>query len=73
MGVNATYVILGGQMGGFLTKTAGNITVTDPNGTVLVDAVPLTAGVFTPIPIIFSTVQGTTVTLAGGASGTLVV
>jgi len=71
IGVNGSYVIRAGQMGGFLAKATGTITVVDPNGTTLVDAVPVTAGVFTPIPAIFSTVEGATVTLASNAAGTL--
>jgi hypothetical protein len=77
MAANASYTIRGQNMGGFLAKTAGTITVTAPNalgtGTVtLVDAVPLTAGIYTPIPMMFPS-SNATVTLAGGASGTLMV
>lgn len=74
MAANSTYRILGPQMGGFLTKTTGTITIVDVVTSVtLVDAVPLTAGVYTPIPISFGGNDGATVTLAGGASGTLMV
>lgn len=77
MAANASYNITGQHMGGFLAKTAGTITVTskDANGindVTLVDAVPVSAGVYTPIPIIFPS-TGATVTLALGASGTLMV
>lgn len=71
MAANATFRIGGTQMGGFIGKTAGAITVTDGNGTVLVDAVPIIAGVTIPIPLMFQTGMGGTVTLSGGASGTL--
>lgn len=78
MGVDATAAITGPYLGGFLAKTAGTITIVskDPTGlsdVTLVDAVPVTAGVFTPIPIVVPTNNGFTVTLAGGASGTLMV
>jgi hypothetical protein len=71
MAANSSYSIGGPRMGGFIGKTAGAITVTDANGTVLVDAVPIIAGVTIPIPITFITGAGGTVTLSGGASGTL--
>lgn len=65
-------------MGGFLAKTSGTITVTAPDGSsgssistiTIVDAVPVTEGVFTPIPLVFPQ-SGCTITLAGGASGTV--
>ncbi len=82
MGVNASVVI--GQsgvhsIGGFLAATTGTITVTanlaigasSPTSTTFVNAVPVTAGIYTPIPI---WLQGPiTVALAAGASGTLMV
>lgn len=75
MGANALYQVAGSSMGGFLAKTAGTITITDSgaNATILVDAVPVTAGFFTPIPILFTSAAGGAVQLAGGASGTLMV
>lgn len=77
MAANASYTIRGQNIGGFLAKTAGTITVTSTdasglNAVTLVDAVPVTAGVYTPIPLEFPA-RGGTVTLAGGASGTLFV
>jgi hypothetical protein len=73
MSVDASYKVRGGQIGGFLCKTAGTLTVTAENGTVLVDAQPLTAGVYTPLPFALPTAEGATVVLAGGASGTLAI
>jgi hypothetical protein len=75
MGVNATEDRGGSSMGGFLAKTSGTITITSKNvaATVLVNAVPVTAGFYTPIPILFQQPAGFFVTLAGGASGTLFV
>lgn len=63
---------------GFLATTAGTITVSyqdGSNGTSIVtvtpvQAVPVAAGGYTPIPLEFSQ-NGGTITLAGGASGTL--
>lgn len=73
MGVDATYAIRGQQVGGFLCATTGTITITDADGTSLVSAHPVTAGQYVPLPFVFATAQGATVTLAGGASGTLAV
>lgn len=77
MAANATIQVVGTEIGGFLAKTGGTISVVakDSLGTsdvTLVDAVPVTAGIYTPIPIVVPAV-GYTVTLAGGASGTLMV
>lgn len=77
MGANSSYRIDGPHMGGFLAKTSGTITVAgrDALGTsaaTFVDAIPVTAGIYTPIPLIFPA-PGAQVTLGGGASGTLLV
>jgi hypothetical protein len=67
-----TSLKIGVTLAGFLANTAGTITVTDADGTVLVDAYPCTAGQgFIRIPVLSNTSAGMTVTLAGGASGTL--
>jgi hypothetical protein len=73
MEADATAEVGGSRVGGFLAKTSGAITVTDANGDILVDAVPVTAGIYTPIPFAFFTSAGGTVVLSGGASGTLAV
>ncbi len=80
MTANSTVVLGGNHLYGFLAKVSGTITVTLKNGNtgtivseVVVDAVPVTAGVYTPIPITFpSSPEGCTVTLGGGATGTLI-
>ena len=77
MAANTSYEVIGQFIGGFLAKTGGTITVTstraDGTGSVnYVDAIPVSAGVYTPIPLEFPYRRGT-VTLAGGASGTLFV
>ena len=78
MAANTSYVVRGPHIGGFLAKTSGTITISavDALGTTVVtyvNAVPVTAGVHLPIPLEFPTAAGGTVTLAGGASGTLFV
>lgn len=76
MGVNATLVLNGTKIGGFIAVTGGTLTITQPEpsketGTItLVNAVPMTGGDYLPLPISLNT-EGTVVTLAGGASGTL--
>lgn len=72
MAANASYTIRGWQLGGFVAKTSGTITVTTSDGTIIVDAIPVTLGVYLPLPFIFE-VAGAVVQLAGGASGTLAV
>ena len=71
MGVNATYVVPGVELGHFSPKTSGTITVVN-NGITYFDAHPVTAGQFFPIVSGFN-VPGITVTLGGGASGVLLV
>jgi hypothetical protein len=71
MGLNASLGV-GTHIAGFLAVTAGTLTVTDADGTVLVNALPVAAGgPFIRIPVMFNTSSGGKVTLAGGASGTL--
>lgn len=72
IGVNGTATTTSQQIGGFLCKTSGTITVAtrDPTPVTLVNAVAVTAGIYTPIPFYVGP-NGSTITLAGGASGTL--
>ncbi len=77
MSADSTTKVTGSYLAGFLAKTSGTSTVTsfEVNGSsavTVVDAVPVTQGVYTPIPLLaLSPDLGFTVTLAGGASGTL--
>jgi len=73
MGVDSSTSIGGQNIGGFLAKTTGTITVVDGAGNTLVDAVPVTAGAYLPLPFLIEARGVTTVTLADGASGTLAV
>ena len=70
MAANASRVC-GVTISGFIAAVAGTLTVTDADGTVLLDAVPVATGVFLRIPLLARTTAGCTVTLAGGAKGTL--
>lgn len=70
MGANTSLALTEGRrVGGFLCKVTGTITITN-NGATVVDAVPVTAGIYTPLPFEFPR-PGLVVTLAGGAAGTL--
>lgn len=72
IGVNGTVKSSSENLGGFLAVTAGTITITYNTSTaaVLVSALAVTAGVWTPLPF-YVGVNGVNVTLAGGASGVL--
>lgn len=61
----------GVSLAGFLCAVAGTLTVTDADGTVLVNALPVAVGPFIRIPLLFKSTAGGKVTLAGGAAGTL--
>lgn len=72
IGVNGTYEFSSGSpsgIAGFLCVTAGNLTVTRADGVVVVNAVPVTAGTYLPMP--FYVGPDSTVVLSVGASGTL--
>ena len=74
MAANTSYQFPEGtpiSLGGFIAVTAGTLTVTSANGTVLLNALPVTAGVY--YPLVMYTGHRATVALAGGASGTLLV
>lgn len=71
MGVNASLVVDGVQLGGFIATTAGTITIVD-NGVTYLNAHPVSAGQYLPLPMGFDT-PGIAVTLGGGASGCLLV
>lgn len=61
----------GVSIAAFLPTVSGTLTVTDADGTVLVNAVPVTAGVYLKLPLLFRSTSGGVVQLAGGAAGTL--
>lgn len=74
--VNGTVAINNDEIGGFNCVTSGTITITASNdvagqpATPVLTGFPVTAGTWTFIPYILS-VNGGTITAAGGASGTL--
>ncbi len=75
VGVDATVPINSDSVGGFLCKTAGTITVTKVNelsgaNVTIINAHPVSAGIYYPLPFFLGS-NGGTFTAAGGASGTL--
>jgi len=56
----------------FIAKTSGAITVVNSAGATVVDAIPVTAGGYLPLPFLLAGGGGdSSVVLSGGASGTL--
>ena len=68
--VNATVTVNSNMIGGFLCKTSGTVTAIDANGNTIVNAFPVTAGTYFPMPFFMGSVGGSFIA-AGGASGTL--
>ena len=58
MGVNASLKVTRQSIGGFLAKTAGTITVVNDKGATIVDAVPVAAGLYYPLPFLLQSVDG---------------
>lgn len=67
---NGSQIVPGQQLGGFIVTTAGTITIVS-QGITLLNAQPVTAGQYLPLPILLPANGGATITLAGGASGLL--
>lgn len=65
-----SYKVNGIHIAGFLPTVTGTMTITDVDGTVHVSALPVTAGVYVQIPLLFNTPNGGTVALTT-AAGTL--
>lgn len=75
VGANSTTNIAYGTLGiaGFLCAVSGTISVTNERGALIVDALPVTAGVYHPMPFKLEQGELGTVVTAGGARGTLAV
>ena len=73
MAANSSLKVTRQSIGGFLCVTPGTLTVTNDDGLVIVNALPVAAGLYYPMPFLLQTRTGGTVALAGGASGTLAV
>ena len=67
MAAGTSYKIGGIHMAGFLCTVGGTVNITDADGTVLVSALVLVAGGYTPIPLLFNTSQGGTIALTTAA------
>lgn len=74
MGVNQSRTNESDHIGGFLCITTGTLTVevVDLTGSyaMLINALPVTAGVYYPLPF-YTSARGSRITTAGGASGVL--
>lgn len=70
VGVNSTTRFTAEAVGGFLALTTGTLSISDNAGNAIVAAVPVTAGLYTPMPF-FVSYNGGSITTAGGASGYL--
>ena len=68
--VNGTLVLGGQSIGGFICSVAGTITITSA-GVTLLDTHPVSAGAYLPLPLYLRAPGGATITLAGGARGTI--
>lgn len=67
---DSSETLTGQAVAGFLCKTGGTITVVDAKGKTVVDAFPVTAGFYYPLPFYLQG-NGGVITTGGGASGTL--
>lgn len=67
---NGSLSITGDSVYGFICVTAGTITITRSDGSTALNAFPVAAGSLYPLSIYLGGTGGT-VTLAGGASGTV--
>lgn len=73
IGANATVGNLkAGKMGGFLAVTSGTLSAVDVDGNTVLSGIPVTAGVYTPMPFFFET-PIFSFTTASGASGYLAI
>jgi hypothetical protein len=72
MGANGAYRVAGIHIFGFLGTIAGTITVTAADGTVLLNAMPVTTGI-NWLQILLPSSEGADVQLAGGAAGSLLI
>jgi len=67
---NTTVPFTSSEIGGFLCIAAGTLTITRADGTVVVNALPVSAGVYYPLPFYIG-LNGGSVTTASSASGVL--
>jgi hypothetical protein len=74
--VDATVIIQGSKIGGFMPATAGTITITTVQEGVVTTVLPtitVVAGQLCELPIFVGTLNRSTLVAAGGASGILLV
>jgi len=72
MAANSSYVTLAQAMGGFICTVSGTLNVTGADGVAKLTNLPVTAGVYHPIPLYLGPAGGT-IALSGGAAGTVLI
>lgn len=72
MDADSEYRVNGVHIAGFLGTVAGTLTITQDDGNVLLDAMPVATG-FNRLAVASPDAVGLTVQLAGGAAGSLLV
>lgn len=71
MGVNSTIKLANGKVGGFACTVSGTLTIVDGGGNTILNAMPVTAGQWHPLPFAFTPGDAAAATTGGGAAGTL--
>lgn len=71
IGVNSTIKLANGKVGGFACTVSGTLTLKDGSGNTFLNAMPVTAGQWHPLPFVFTPGDQAVATTGGGASGTL--
>lgn len=72
MAAGSAFRVNGTNLQGFLCTVSGTMSITDVDGTILVNALPVTAGQYTRIPMLFNSAQGGTVQLTTAAGSLFV-
>lgn len=71
VGANGTAVLNGEGLGGFLCTVSGTINVTNADGVPIVVNLPVTAGIYYPLPFQFGGAGSGSLVCSGGAAGTV--
>lgn len=72
MTANTSFVTTNQKIGGFICTVSGTLNITKGNGSTILVNFPVTAGVYYPLPLYVGN-YGATITLSGGAAGSLLV
>lgn len=72
MTANSSFTTGSTKIGGFICTVSGTLDIVGGDGLPDVSALPVTAGSYHPLPIFVGN-SGATITLSGGAAGTLLI